>query len=137
VYVDRKTDYLIELGRKQGRLTTEDIQKTLPIAELPMEEVADLILKLERAGIEVELDPMLLAPTTGSPMVPSAAGDVTLGTPRPEAPRPHPMSSIPELAPVHVASKAPVEPRRTGLYASAAVLIVLGALMFFFLMLYL
>ena len=65
---ERTLEELIKIGRSNGRITTEDVQRLVPIGLVPLEELASLILRLEEAGIEVDLDPALLQPGPGRPV---------------------------------------------------------------------
>lgn len=49
-------------GRRDGRITTEEIGRELPIEEMDPVEIAQVIDRLERAGIDVDVDPALLKP---------------------------------------------------------------------------
>ena len=55
-------DRLIQLGRRQGGLEIEDIRQALPIDTMTIEELADVVARLEEAGISVEIDAALLTP---------------------------------------------------------------------------
>ncbi|HYG87104.1 MAG TPA: hypothetical protein VD978_12670 [Azospirillum sp.] len=50
---------LEEIGRRNGRLGVEDVARVLPLDTMSATEVAEVVERLERAGIEVELDPVL------------------------------------------------------------------------------
>ncbi len=51
---------IVELGRPQGVLSTEDLQNVLPIDRMSDEDLARTIAYLEEEGIEIALDPDLL-----------------------------------------------------------------------------
>ena len=53
---------LIQLGRQRGALTVDDLRHTMPLDQMSAEDVADVIARLEAAGVAVELDPALLVP---------------------------------------------------------------------------
>ena len=53
---------LVELGRRQGELATQDLREALPIDRMSDEELARTIAYLEDQGVEVTLNPDLLAP---------------------------------------------------------------------------
>jgi MFS superfamily sulfate permease-like transporter len=55
-------DRLIQLGRRQGGLEIKDIRQALPIDTMTIEELADVVVRLEEAGISVEIDAALLTP---------------------------------------------------------------------------
>ncbi len=52
---------LVELGRRRGALATEDLRKALPIDRMSDEDIAATIAYLEEEGVEITLDPDLLA----------------------------------------------------------------------------
>lgn len=53
---------LEEAGRSKGRLNVEDVADILPLNSMSAAEVAEVVERLERAGIDVELDPVLSRP---------------------------------------------------------------------------
>jgi hypothetical protein len=55
-------DRLMQLGRRRGGLEIDDIRQALPIDTMTIEELADVVARLEEAGISVEIDPGLLTP---------------------------------------------------------------------------
>ena len=55
-------DRLIQLGRRRGGLVIDDIGQALPVNTMSTEELADVLARLEEAGISVEIDPALLTP---------------------------------------------------------------------------
>lgn len=55
-------DRLISLGRKQGQLTTRDLETNLPIHSMSSEEIALIVVHLEESGVPVELDDSLVTP---------------------------------------------------------------------------
>jgi len=55
-------DRLIQLGRRQGGLEIKDIRQALPIDTMTIEELADVVARLEEAGISVEIDAALFTP---------------------------------------------------------------------------
>ena len=71
-------DRLVALGRKSGRLTTENLRDVLPIAAMSANDIALVVVHLEDAGIPVELEDSLLtepkrpqpAATQGAEIVP-------------------------------------------------------------------
>ncbi|WP_448188591.1 hypothetical protein [Azospirillum sp. sgz301742] len=101
-----------EAARRGGRMSVEDLGRILPIDSMPATEVAEVVDRLERAGIDVDLDPMLTRPhpdaTTGnsegvvdlaSPAAPAISAPnvrpttqadiVAMGDPHPHARRGH------------------------------------------------
>jgi hypothetical protein len=55
-------DRLMQLGRRRGGLEIDDIRQALPIDTMTIEELADVMARLEKAGISVEIDAGLLSP---------------------------------------------------------------------------
>jgi hypothetical protein len=55
-------DRLVELGRRRGRLEIDDIRQALPTDTMTTEELAEVLARLEEAGISIALEPALLAP---------------------------------------------------------------------------
>ena len=55
-------DRLLELGRQRGALQSDDIRQALPVDTMTIEEIVDVLTRLEEAGIAVEIDPALLIP---------------------------------------------------------------------------
>lgn len=53
-------DRLMHLGRQPGGLKIDDIRQALPIDTMAIEEIADVVARLEEAGISVEVDAGLL-----------------------------------------------------------------------------
>ncbi len=82
---DSAVKALMDLGRRQGRVSTEDVRQLLPLNAMSAEEIANLILRLEERGIAVDVDPALFVPT-GRGAATSAAPPLEL--PRSEAPKP-------------------------------------------------
>jgi len=71
-------DRLVALGRKSGRLTTENLRDVLSIETMSADDIALVVVHLEDAGIPVELEDSLLtepkrpqpAATQGAEIVP-------------------------------------------------------------------
>lgn len=55
-------DRLMQLGRRRGGLEIDDIRQALPVDTMTVEELADVVARLEEAGISVEIDTGLLTP---------------------------------------------------------------------------
>jgi hypothetical protein len=55
-------DRLMQLARQHGRLKIDDIRRTLPIDTMTVEEIAGVVIRLEEAGIPVEVDARFLTP---------------------------------------------------------------------------
>jgi hypothetical protein len=51
-----------EAGRRGGRMSVEDLGRVLPLDTMSATEVAEVVERLERAGIDVDVDPMLTRP---------------------------------------------------------------------------
>lgn len=72
--LDRSSlDRLIALGRGSGRISVDELRTHLPIASLSPEDIALLVLELEEAGVEVDLDALLAAPGQAASDIPPAA----------------------------------------------------------------
>jgi hypothetical protein len=50
----------MEMGRQRGGLDIDDIRRALPVDAVSIEELADVLARLEEAGIPVEIDSVLL-----------------------------------------------------------------------------
>lgn len=70
---------LEEIGRRERRVTTDDMRRLLPIDRMSSADLAGVIERLERAGIEVDVDPVLLRPR-GDTGEPNDAGVVDIAT---------------------------------------------------------
>jgi hypothetical protein len=55
-------DLLIRMGRARGGLEVDEIRQVLPVDAMTAEELADVLTRLEEAGISIEIDAALLAP---------------------------------------------------------------------------
>jgi hypothetical protein len=53
---------LVSLARRSGGLTMEDIRRALPVDSMTEEEIAHVIARLDEAGFDIEVDPILLLP---------------------------------------------------------------------------
>ena len=53
---------LLQLGKHQGGLTVHDIEQALQVERLSVDEIAELVARLEDAGVPVDVDPALLSP---------------------------------------------------------------------------
>jgi hypothetical protein len=47
-------DQLMQLGRRRGGLQIDDIRQVLPVDTMTIEELADVVARLEDAGIEID-----------------------------------------------------------------------------------
>ena len=100
---------LLDLGRNQGHLTTDDLRRALPIDAMGADEVALVVAHLEDAGVAVEIDENLFAPHPDArPTQPRGAEIMPLpGRSEPRA----------ENRP-RAAASAPAEPSRTPVLAA-------------------
>ena|SRR5689334_14647252 len=81
--VEAGFDRALAEGRRRGALSVAELAQLMPINRMGADELAATIARLEDAGIEVELDPDLLAARL--PGEPTAPPTVTW-LPEPEAP---------------------------------------------------
>jgi hypothetical protein len=56
---------LKEIGQGRGYVTLDEVKAALPVETMPPEELGRVVLQLEEAGIEVQLDDDLLRPRPG------------------------------------------------------------------------
>jgi hypothetical protein len=94
-------DRLVELGRRRGGLTSEDLRTALPVERMAAEDIALVVLELENAGIDVQVEDHLLArPGSPSPVPELPVIDLP-GTapPRGEALSPAPTPGLAQVAP--------------------------------------
>jgi hypothetical protein len=61
----QRRERLQELGKQQGGLTPNDLHQVLDVDRLSTDELSDMLVRLEQAGVSVEIDPALLAPASG------------------------------------------------------------------------
>lgn len=57
---------LVALGRRQGFVTTGQIDREMPVDRMSEVEIAEIVDRLERAGVPVELDEGLTMPGDGT-----------------------------------------------------------------------
>jgi Sigma-70 factor, region 1.1 len=62
---DANWQRLIRIGRERGALTIDDLRTALPVELMTPEELADAVMRLEDAGVPVELDEWLARPARG------------------------------------------------------------------------
>jgi hypothetical protein len=55
-------DQLMQLGRRRGGLQIDDIRQVLPVDTMSIEELADVVARLEEADISIEIDAGMLTP---------------------------------------------------------------------------
>jgi Sigma-70 factor, region 1.1 len=60
----------MQLGRRRGGLQIDDIRQALPVDTMTIEELADVVARLEEAGIAVEIDAGMLTPHRGKMTLP-------------------------------------------------------------------
>jgi hypothetical protein len=53
---------LINLGRRRGGLTMEDLRKVLPISSMTTDEITHALARLDEAGVDVAVDATLFLP---------------------------------------------------------------------------
>ena len=53
---------LINLARQRGGLTMEDLRKALPLDSMSVEDISLVLTRLDKAGVDLEIDPDLLLP---------------------------------------------------------------------------
>jgi len=69
-------DLLISLGRKQGQLTTRDLEANLPIHSMSATDIALIVVHLEESGVPVELDDTLLTPNAKPVQAPARSAEI-------------------------------------------------------------
>ncbi len=62
---DQSFARLLQLGKQQGGLTPHDLQQVLDVELLSTDELSDMLVRLDQAGVSVEIDPALLALASG------------------------------------------------------------------------
>jgi hypothetical protein len=53
---------LISLGRQRKRISTEDLRQAFPIDQMTIEDITNLVKRLEEADIDLDIDQILLMP---------------------------------------------------------------------------
>jgi hypothetical protein len=61
---DPSFERLLQLGKQQGGLTPQDLRQILDVERLSTNELSDMLVRLDQAGVSVEIDPALLAPAS-------------------------------------------------------------------------
>ena len=92
-----------EAGRRGGRLTVEDLGRVLPLDSMSATEVEAAVERLERAGIDVDVDPALTRPHPDASSG-NSDGVVTMASPAAPAissPRVHPTTQADIVAMGH------------------------------------
>ena len=118
-------EHLVELGRRKGRITTADVRQAMPVSSMTVEEVAKIVLELERAGIEVDLEPALLKPAVGG-LRPTVPVRTTSHPAEPALPASPPADRAPEPVSAGAPSAMAGRPTRRALHALAAILVLIG-----------
>lgn len=96
---------LIDLGKRKGQLSTEDLFAGLPVDSMSAEDIAMVVLEIEEAGVPVEPDDTLLTRSCQAEMRPMAEPAPLL----PSLPQPaDPRKPVDHTATAHVAT-APAE----------------------------
>jgi hypothetical protein len=60
---------LLQMGKQEGGLTTDDLQRVLDIERLSVDELSNILMRLESAGVSVDIDPAILWPQSGEASV--------------------------------------------------------------------
>jgi hypothetical protein len=58
--VTHNLDQILEIGRRRGRLTVDDLSKYLPIEHMSAAELTETIAAIENAGVTIDIDPDFL-----------------------------------------------------------------------------
>jgi hypothetical protein len=131
-------DRLITLGRQQGQLTTLDLETNLPIHSMSAEDIALIVVHLEDAGVPVELDDSLMAPSPKPAAVPTRSAEIIPFPDRAAASRMKKRSApLQKASPVKAAEPAFVQQEKRAAHWAVAIggLLVLalmvGALILF------
>jgi hypothetical protein len=53
---------LANIARQRGALSMENLRQVLPIENMTVDEISDVLARLDEAGIDVEIDPPPLSP---------------------------------------------------------------------------
>jgi hypothetical protein len=53
-------DELVDRARQRGGVSIEDLRQWLPIESMTVEDVSSVLARLDEAGLDVEIDPMML-----------------------------------------------------------------------------
>ena len=55
----------IETAKQSGTVSTDELRRAFPIDTMGGEDIAAIVLRLEEAGVSVEIDPSLFSPKHG------------------------------------------------------------------------
>lgn len=133
---DDKLAELQKRGRQRGSLTIEDLRDVLPVDQMSADDIATLLLRLEEAGVSVEIDDDLLGASRRRNATTPEAPTINLpgaNAPGRDAKRQAP---APGLAQDAYAPQAPVEQAATAsgdawrFIAAAGVVTAIGAAAF-------
>lgn len=121
-------DRVLAIGRERGSLTVAELNRLLPVERMAPEEIARLIVRLEDAGIPVELDDdELTRPAPGQPSVEvPPAIDLAPPPPEPVAAPPRPVAAGPLAGTGGAASRRPRLPGWPLLFMVLVIAIVIG-----------
>jgi hypothetical protein len=53
---------LIDLARRRGGISMEDLREALPIDSMTVEDISHVLARLDEAGFDLDIDPELLSP---------------------------------------------------------------------------
>lgn len=53
---------LIDLARRRGGISMEDLREALPIDSMTVEDISHVLARLDEAGFDLDIDPALLSP---------------------------------------------------------------------------
>ena len=54
---------LVDLARQRGGISLQDLRKAFPIDDMTIEDISDVLARLDKAGFDLEIDPALLTST--------------------------------------------------------------------------
>jgi hypothetical protein len=97
---------LQEIGQRQGHLTLEQVKSHLPVDEMTPDEIGGALLRLEEAGVEVELDEELLRPRPDAGNGPDVPADSLKLDAEPEPRPPQPVIGRPAAPPLAAGTSA-------------------------------
>ena len=98
---------LVQLGKQQGGLRIDDLQRVLDVERLSVDELSDMLIRLEAAGVSVEIDPEMLAPESrvarpterlDTSLLERGESPLRVATARPRATHPLPVVAEPASA---------------------------------------
>lgn len=58
-------DKLVDLARQRGGISIEDLRHWLPIEKMTAEDISYVLARLDEAGFDLEIDPMMLLSAHG------------------------------------------------------------------------